>query len=75
MWPSTSVRNRVNWSWLDIFFGTLGAPELTTRTRLDMLKSLAAHAEHLLRWEGAQNNWIIVESQALASCGILCGSR
>jgi len=38
---------------------------------LDMLKSLAAHAEHLLRWEGGQNNWIIVESQALASCGIL----
>ena len=70
-WETLSVSCRVNWSWLDIFFGTAGAGSFRTRTRLDMLKSLIAHAEHLVRWQGGQNNWIIVESQAVATCGIL----
>ena len=58
-------------SWARIFFGTMGAREFPARLRLDMLKSFLAHAGHLHQWQGKDNNWVIIESGALLTAGVL----
>lgn len=70
-WETLSIACRLVGTWPDIFFGVGKAPEFAQRTKIDMLKSFIAHAEHLLKWQGYANNWIIVESYTLALVGIL----
>ncbi len=71
-WETLSTACRIYGSWLDVFFGTLRSSNFSDSTRLAVLKSLHAHAEHLLHHSVvAGNNWLVVESQALASIGLL----
>jgi hypothetical protein len=71
-WETLSTAVRIYGSWLDVFFGTLGSPSFRDSTRIEMLKSLYHHAEHLLEHSplGA-NNWLVVESQVVATLGVL----
>jgi hypothetical protein len=71
-WETLSVAVRIYGSWMDVFFGTLRSSNFSDAARLVMLKSLYAHAEHLLHHSVvAGNNWLVVESQALATIGLL----
>lgn len=71
-WETLSTAVRIYGAWLDVFFGTLGSPSFRDSTRLEMLKSIYHHAEHLLEHSplGA-NNWLVVESQVVATLGVL----
>jgi len=71
-WETLSTACRIYGSWLDVFFGTLQSPGFSDATRLAMLKSLRSHAEHLLHHSVTWgSNWTAVESQALATIGLL----
>jgi len=69
-WETLSTACRVAYVWMQVFFGVLNAKEFSDRTRIDMLKSLHAHAEHLVRYQGFDNNWRIAEAQAVLTAGI-----
>jgi hypothetical protein len=66
---STSIRPRK--SWLDVWFKLWDSPSFRPETRIKLLKSLWAHAEHLTRHEGYRNNWFIVESETIAALGVI----
>ncbi len=71
-WETLSTACRIYGSWLDVFFGTLRSSDFSDATRLAMLKSICSHAEHLLHHSVVGgNNWLVVESQALATIGLL----
>ena len=71
-WETLSTAVRVYGSWLRVFFGLQESPRLRDETRIMMLKSLYAHAEHLMERSATfENNWLIVESQAVALIGML----
>ncbi len=71
-WETLSTACRIYGSWMDVFFGTLRSPGFSDATRLAMLKSIRSHAGHLLAHSVlGGNNWLVVESQALATIGLL----
>ncbi len=70
-WETLSTSIRPRHSWLRIWYALKDSPSLQTDTRIDMLKSFWAHAEHLTRYEGYRNNWFIVESEAIAVSGVM----
>ena len=71
-WETLSTAVRIYGTWLDVLFGTLESKAFRDDTRVDMLKSMYAHAEHLMEhsvlWG---NNWTVVESQAIATLGMV----
>ncbi len=70
-WETLSTAIRIYGSWLETWFSLQESPSFRPRTRIDMLKSFRAHARHLLQYQGGPNNWIVVESRALAMLGML----
>lgn len=70
-WETLSTACRIYGSWLECFFSLLADPNFSDVTRLKILKSLHGHAEHLLKYKGYANNWLIVESRAMAVIGML----
>lgn len=70
-WETLSVAVRIYGSWLECFFALLHEPAFRDETRVAMLKSFHGHAEHLFRYQGYANNWLIVESRVLAVLGML----
>ncbi|MBI3830692.1 MAG: alginate lyase family protein [Planctomycetes bacterium] len=70
-WETLSTACRIYGSWLECFFSLLSDPNFTDATRLKILKSLHGHAEHLYTYKGYANNWLIVESRAMAVIGML----
>lgn len=70
-WETLSTSIRPRHTWLRIWYGLQNSPSLKPETRIDMLKSFWAHAEHLTRYEGYRNNWFIVESATIAVLGIM----
>ncbi|OPZ28863.1 MAG: Heparin-sulfate lyase precursor [Lentisphaerae bacterium ADurb.BinA184] len=70
-WETLSVAVRGCPTWLDAFFGLLDDPHFRDATRVEILKSLHGHAEHLLRYTGYANNWLIVESRLLFVLGVI----
>ena len=70
-WETLSTSARPRRSWLDIWYGLRRSPSLRPGTRINMLKSFWAHAEHLTRYEGYRNNWFIVESETIAMLGVI----
>lgn len=70
-WETLSVAVRGCRTWLDAFFALLDDPHFRDSTRIEILKSLHGHAEHLLRYTGHANNWLIVESRLLFGLGVV----
>lgn len=70
-WETLSTSARPRHTWLSIWYALQESPALKPETRIDMLKSFWAHAEHLTRYEGYRNNWFIVESAVIAVLGIM----
>lgn len=70
-WETLSVAVRGCRTWLDAFFALLDDPNFRDITRIEILKSFHGHAEHLLRYTGYPNNWLIVESQLLFVLGVV----
>ncbi len=70
-WETLSTAIRILCFWLRAFFLLLDDPNFRDTTRIEILKSLHGHAEHLLAYKGHSNNWLIVESQALFTLGLL----
>jgi len=70
-WETLSTACRAAYQWMPLFFGTLHSEAFSDRTRIDMLKSLCAHADHLVRYQGYANNWRIVEAQAILTVGVM----
>ena len=70
-WETLSTSCRGRRVWLDIWYKLKDSPSLKPETRIDMLKSFYAHAEHLFRYEGFRNNWFIVESEMVAVLGVI----
>ena len=70
-WETLSTSSRPRHSWPFIWYGLKDSTAFRPETRIKMLKSFWAHAEHLTRYEGYRNNWFIVESETIAVLGIL----
>lgn len=70
-WETLCVAVRIYGSWLECFFALLNDEHFSAAAKLDMLKSFHGHAEHVFRYKGYANNWLIVESRALALLGLL----
>jgi len=70
-WETLSTAVRIYGSWLQAWFGLLHEPHFQDTTRVEILKSLFGHAEHLLRYQGYGCNWLVVESRVLFALGQL----
>lgn len=72
-WETLSTAVRIYSTWLRLFFGLQQSPSFRPETRLMMLKSFLEHAEHLRERSVTKfrNNWLIVESEAIALIGML----
>lgn len=71
-WETLSVAVRCYGAWFDIFYACLHSPHFTDDLLIDLIKSFYHHAEHLLEWGVTRhNNWLVVESQVIASIGVL----
>ena len=70
-WETLSTACRIYGTWLYGWFNLLQDPIFRDSTRLEILKSFFGHAEHLLRYQGYLNNWLIVESRVLYCLGLL----
>ncbi len=71
-WETLSTAVRCYWAWFDIFYACRRSPHFDDDLLLDLVKSFYHHAEHLLEWGVTKhNNWLVVESQVIASIGVL----
>ncbi len=70
-WETLSVAVRIYGFWLEAFFSLLEDQNFRDTTRIEILKSLHGHAEHLMAHRGHANNWLIVESRVLFTLGLL----
>jgi len=70
-WETLSTAVRIYGSWLRAWFNLLDDEHLSDATRIEILKSFFGHAEHLLRYQGPPNNWLIVESSVLYVLSVL----
>lgn len=70
-WETLSTSIRPRQYWLYIWYALKDSPAFRPETRIRLLKSFWAHAEHLTRYEGYHNNWFIVESETIAVLGVL----
>lgn len=70
-WETLSTACRCYVFWFRAFFSLLKSDLMPDELIVSMLKSFWMHAEHLYDFTGHSNNWLIVESRVLASCGIL----
>lgn len=71
-WETLSTAVRCYGAWFDIFYACLHSPHLTDTLLVDMVKSFYEHAEHLMEFGVTRhNNWLVVESQVIASIGVL----
>ncbi len=70
-WETLSTAIRACPTWLNAFFELLDDPHFRDSTRIEILKSFHGHAEHLLRYTGHANNWLIVESRLLFVMGVV----
>jgi hypothetical protein len=68
-WETLSAAWRL-WEWLRIKAIAWPCPAFGDSTRERMLRSFWEHARHLMDHIGHPNNWIIVESAALALAGM-----
>lgn len=71
-WETLSVAVRCYNAWFDIFYACRNSPSFRDETLVDMVKSFFHHAEHLMEYGVTRhNNWLVVESQVIASIGVL----
>lgn len=70
-WETLSTAVRGCPTWLNAFFELLDDPHFRDSTRVEILKSFHGHAEHLLRYTGHANNWLVVESRLLFVLGVV----
>ena len=68
-WETLSAAWRLR-EWLWIVGIAWLHPSFRSETNLGMLSSIWEHARHLMDHQGHPNNWIIVESSALALAGL-----
>ncbi len=69
-WETLTVAWRLR-EWFWVIGLTWSHPSFSRETRLLMLRSIWEHARSLMDHQGHPNNWIIVESCALAITGLL----
>ena len=69
-WETLSTACRINRVWPHVWFALQDSPAFAEDTRIDMLKSFYEHAEHLVPYPTGCN-WLVAESQAMATVGIL----
>lgn len=70
-WQTLGTAVRIYDSWIECFFALLHEPAFSDTTRLTILKSFHGHAEHLFKYKGYSNNWLVVESRVLYMLGTL----
>jgi hypothetical protein len=70
-WETLSTAVRCYNLWFRAFFYLIETGSMSDHLLVDMLKSFWMHAEHLYDFKGHGNNWIVVESRVLATCGIM----
>lgn len=69
-WETLSAAWRVR-EWLWVVGIAWKNPSFSRQTAVFMLRSLWEHCRHLMDYQGHPNNWIIVESAALAMAGMI----
>ncbi|MGH2559416.1 MAG: alginate lyase family protein, partial [Thermomicrobiales bacterium] len=71
-WETLSTAVRCYNAWFDVFYACRQSPRIRDDTIVDMVKSFYHHAEHLMEYGVTRhNNWLVVESQTIASIGVL----
>jgi len=70
-WETLSCAVQIYASWLYCWFNLLQDENFRDATRIEILKSFYAHAEHLRHYSGYKCNWFIVESRVLYVLGVL----
>ena len=68
-WETLSVAWRIQ-EWLKIMKVLWNSPRCSEETRILILRSCWEHCHHLIEHRGHPNNWIIMESGALALAGM-----
>ena len=72
-WRNLEAGIRIAGSWPRTFFGFMVSPSFQTQAIQLMLASIWSHAEYILRFPSGMrfvNNWVIIESNGLASVGM-----
>lgn len=72
-WRNLEAGIRVANSWPRTFFGFMVSPSFQTQAIQLMLASIWSHADYILRFPSGMrfvNNWVIAESNGLASAGM-----
>jgi hypothetical protein len=69
-WETLSAACRINNAWPKLWYALTESASFQAETRVDMLKSFHEHAEHLIQYPTG-HNWLVAESAALATIGIL----
>lgn len=70
-WETLSAGCRTRFSLAGLWQLLQHSPSLRPATRIKLLKTMWAHANHLQRHQGYGNNWVVVESLALVIVGYL----
>jgi hypothetical protein len=69
-WRTIEAGIRMGGSWMEAFFGFLPSPSFTDEAIALVMKSLADHARHLLRWRTG-GNWLTMEANGLCTVGVM----
>ncbi len=70
IWQTLTTGIRLESTWPDAFYRCLGSPAFTDRVIVDIVKSVADQARHLVRWPSS-GNWLTEESLGLFTAGML----
>ncbi len=70
IWQTLTTGIRLENTWPDALYRCLGSPSFTDRVIIDIVKSIADQARHLVRWPSG-GNWLTEESLGLFTAGML----
>lgn len=69
-WRTIEAGLRMGFSWPESFYRFLSSPSFTDEAIVTMIKSMAEHAQHLMRWPSTAN-WLTMETNGLMHVGVL----
>ena len=70
-WRTIECGIRQSTTWPDGLFGVLGSESFSPEVAAIMTASMVEHARHLMDWPSVGGNWLTMESNGLATVGIL----
>lgn len=70
-WRTIECGIRQSTTWPDCLYRVMGSEHFTPEVAAVMTKSMIEHARHLMAWPSRGGNWLTMESNGLATIGIL----